>query len=107
MGHTDFFYIFFKYIPSASYVEYNITWFDLKNLATPLEINKPYELNWTNINVYHVSAILKYVTVSFRFMKASRLYLQWMQFPQTFLCMNFNVKKDLFFSQKYLSGTNV
>ena len=64
--------------------------------ANPHESNKPYELNWTNIDVNHVSAVLKYVTVSFRSVKTSRLYLLWKQISSDFLYINFNVKKDDF-----------
>ena len=59
-------------------------WRWTQKYATPHETNKPYELKWTNINVYDVSAMLKYVTVSFHSMNTNRLYLLWMQFPQTF-----------------------
>ena len=84
-----------------------LVWTWTQKYATPHEINKHYELNWTNINVYHVSAMLKYVTVSFRSMKASRLYPQWMQFPQTFLCMNFNVKKYVSFFPRNICQAQV
>ena len=61
------------------------------------EINKPYELNWTNINVYHVSAMLKYVTMSFLFHE-SKQTVHAVNAISDFLCMNFDVKKDdLFF----------
>ena len=59
-------------------------------------------------NVCHVSATLKHVTVSFRSMKASRLYLKWMQFPQTFYVWIFNVNRlfcfflEIFVRQKCL-----
>ena len=38
----------------------DLIWRWTQNFATPREINKPYELNWTKINVCHVSAILKH-----------------------------------------------
>ena len=74
----------------------DLIWKWTQNCATPHEINKPYELNWTKIHVCHVSAILKHVTVSFRSMKASRLYLQWMQSPQTFYVWILMWKDGLF-----------
>ena len=55
---------------------------------------------WTKINVCHVSAILKHVTVSFPSMKSSRLYLQWMQFPQTLYVWILMWKRWFVFSQE-------
>ena len=62
-----------------------------------MRLTSPMRLIEQKINVCHVSAILKHVTVSFRSM-------QWMQFPQTFYALIFNVNLLVFFPQKYLSG---
>ena len=75
----------------------DLIWRWIQNFTTPHKINKPYEFNWTK-NVCHVFAVLKHVTVSFRSMKASRLYLQWMQFLQTFYVWIFIVNLLGFFS---------
>ena len=56
-----------------------------KIYATPHEISKPC-----------VCTMLKYVTVSFRSMKAIRMYLLWMQFLQTFYVCVFMWKKIIF-----------
>ena len=61
-------------------------------------------LNWTNINVYHVSTMLKYVTVSFRSLKTSRLYLLWRQFPQTFYVWTLMWQK-MFFPEVFVRHT--
>ena len=67
-----------------------------------------YELNWTNLNIYHVFTMLKYVKVSFRSIKASRVYLLWMQFLQIFyVWILMRKRRFVFFSHKYLKGTSV
>ena len=82
-----------------------LIWFEdgYRILQLLMRLTSPLILIEQKINVCHVSAIVKHVTVSFRSMKASRLYLKWMQFPQTFYVWIFNVNL-LFYSQKYLSG---
>ena len=83
-----------------------LIWFEdgYSILQLLMRLTSPMSLIEQKINVCHVSAILKHVTVSFRSMKASRPYLQWMQFPQTFYAWTFNVNLLGFFPQKYLSG---
>ena len=83
-----------------------LIWFEdgYSILQLLMRLTSPMSLIEQKINVCHVSAILKHVTVSFRSMKASRPYLQWMQFPQTFYAWIFNVNLLGFFPQKYLSG---
>ena len=82
-----------------------LIWFEdgYRILQLLMRLTSPMILIEQRINVCHVSAIVKHVTVSFRSMKASRLYLKWMQFPQTFYVWIFIVNL-LFYSQKYLSG---
>ena len=81
----------------------DLIWRLIQIFTTPHEINKPSELNWKKrINICHVSPILKHVTVSFRSMKASRLHLQWMQFPQTFYVWIFNVNLLVFFQEIFV-----
>ena len=83
-----------------------LIWFEdgYSILQLLMRLTSPMSLIEQKINVCHVSAILKHVTVSFRSMKASRPYLQWMQFPQTFYAWIFNVNLLGVFPQKYLSG---
>ena len=82
-----------------------LIWFEdgYRILQLLMRLTSPMILIEQRINVCHVSAIVKHVTMSFRSMKASRLYLKWMQFPQTFYVWIFIVNL-LFYSQKYLSG---
>ena len=77
-----------------------LIWFEdgYSILQLLMRLTSPMSLIEQKINVCHVSAILKHVTVSFRSMKASRPYLQWMQFPQTFYAWIFNVNLLGFFS---------
>ena len=92
--------IFFKFIPSASYLDYKITWFDLKwtqKNATAHAINKPYALNGTNIIVYHIHH------AEICSMETSKLYLLWMQFPRTFYVWILMWKR-LFFPEIFVSS---
>ena len=77
-----------------------LIWFEdgYRILQLLMRLTSPMSLIEQKINVCHVSAILKHVTVSFRSMKASRPYLQWMQFIQTFYAWIFNVNLLGFFS---------
>ena len=77
-----------------------LIWFEdgYSILQLLMRLTSPMSLIEQKINVCHVYAILKHVTVSFRSMKASRPYLQWMQFPQTFYAWIFNVNLLGFFS---------
>ena len=71
-------YIFFKCI-LCGMINYLI-WFEdgYRILQLLMRLTSPMSLIEQKINVCHVSAILKHVTVSFRSMKASRLHLKWM-----------------------------
>ena len=74
----------------------DLIWRWIQNFTTLHEINKPYELNWTKINVYHICHT-ETCDNELSFHESKQTVSAVNAISSDFLCMNFNVNLLGFF----------
>ena len=75
----------------------DLIWRWIQDFTTLHEINKPYELNWTKINVYHICHT-ETCDSELSFHESKQTVSAVNAISSDFLCMNFNVNLLGFFS---------